>query len=99
MPTCQSCHKEWSFGETFRKSFTLDTTLTCPHCGEKQYITTKSRKRMSVLVFFIPLIMLLRLVFTLSPLLTIILFVGITTMIFISYPYLTELSNEEQPLW
>jgi len=99
MPTCQSCHHEWSWSETFRKSFTLDTALTCPHCGNKQYITKKSRKRTSLLVFSIPLIMLLRLIFSMTPLISIILFVGVGLIVFISFPYLTELSNQEEPLW
>jgi len=99
MPTCQNCHYEWTWSETFRKSFTLDSAMTCPHCGNKQYITKKSRKRSSLTTFIAPLILLLHIIFSFSPVVTIGLLISACIIIFISYPFIIQLSNEKEPLW
>ncbi|MDR4889763.1 hypothetical protein RGU12_19910 [Fredinandcohnia sp. QZ13] len=44
MPTCQKCKNKWSWKQTFKKSFTFTNAMTCPYCGEKQYITARTRK-------------------------------------------------------
>lgn len=44
MPICQNCHKQWSWKQTVKKMFTLDTGMICPNCGKKQLLTTQSKK-------------------------------------------------------
>ncbi|WP_010097969.1 TIGR04104 family putative zinc finger protein [Ornithinibacillus scapharcae] len=99
MPTCTTCHTKWSWKQTFKKSFTLDTGMTCPHCGEKQYLTSKSRKRNSFTVFIIPLILLVSLVFDISVVLRIVLIFSAAIVMFVTYPFFIELSEKEEPLW
>lgn len=98
MPTCQNCDREWSWKQTFKKMFTLDVSMECPHCGEKQYYTKRARKRIAVLTFLNLFIILLNL-FDISPYLVLgIFFVFCLSAIGI-LPFLIELSNEEEPPW
>ncbi|WP_163970420.1 TIGR04104 family putative zinc finger protein [Oceanobacillus halotolerans] len=99
MPTCRNCGKEWSWKQSFKKMFTLDTAMECPYCDRKQYLTTKARKRNSLLPFLAPLIMLLSILFDIPPSIT--LGMLLVTFLFIMgfSPLLMELSNEEEPLW
>ncbi|WP_081755932.1 TIGR04104 family putative zinc finger protein [Paucisalibacillus sp. EB02] len=99
MPTCQNCGKEWSWKQTCKKSFTLDTGMKCPHCHEKQYLTTKSRKRSSFSTFLIPFIFLLSLVLNLSTLATLFTIIGAGLLLLGFHPFFIELSNKEEPLW
>ncbi|MBS8266445.1 hypothetical protein DYI25_18655 [Mesobacillus boroniphilus] len=48
MPTCQNCHSTWSWKKTFKKAFTLNNAILCPDSGEKQYLTTHTRKTSSM---------------------------------------------------
>ncbi|GAB4074859.1 hypothetical protein GCM10028778_23620 [Barrientosiimonas marina] len=68
-------------GQTFKKSFTLDTGMVCPYCGEKQYVTQRSRKKNALYAFIAPVLLLL--------ILFILIYLGV-------YPNLVELSNEEE---
>lgn len=99
MPTCQTCHKEWGWKQTVRKSFTLDTGMTCPYCGEKQYVTAKARKRNSLTVLLIPLILLISFVFDISLILRLVLLVTVGILMIGTYPFFIELSDKEEPLW
>jgi len=98
MPTCQNCYNKWSWKQTFKKSFILIGGMTCPYCGEKQYPTARMRKRSTIIPFIVPLILLGNLFFGPS---YIILFslLGLIPLVFITYPFFVELSNEEEPLF
>ncbi|WP_040983386.1 TIGR04104 family putative zinc finger protein [Oceanobacillus jeddahense] len=54
MPTCQYCQHRWTWKQTMKVTTTIDTAYTCPHCGEKQYATKKSRTQFFLLTL-IPL--------------------------------------------
>lgn len=98
MATCQSCGKAWRWKQSFKKMFTLDTALECPHCGKKQYLTPKARKRSSVYTLLTPFILLLLFLFDVSPLISIgVLFVFLLLMMG-TYPFIIELSNQEEDL-
>ncbi|WP_212926132.1 TIGR04104 family putative zinc finger protein [Oceanobacillus sp. J11TS1] len=58
MPTCQHCHQKWTWEQTMKRTFTIDTAYICPYCEEKQYATKKSRIQFSLLII-IPLAALL----------------------------------------
>ncbi|CEI82345.1 hypothetical protein J18TS1_18700 [Oceanobacillus oncorhynchi subsp. incaldanensis] len=58
MPTCQHCHRKWTWKQTMKVTTTLDTAYSCPYCEEKQYATNKSRIQFSFLMI-IPLAALL----------------------------------------
>lgn len=99
MPTCQKCKQQWRWKQTIRKMFTLDTGMICPHCGKKQFLTTRSKKKSNLLVFTIPLIMLLGVLFSVPPLI-ILICIALSSFAVISvYPFFFELTNEEEALW
>ncbi len=54
MPTCQHCHYEWSYKQTLKMSRTLDPAMPCPHCGTKQFLSKKARRKTSMLNFLPP---------------------------------------------
>ncbi|KAB8138525.1 hypothetical protein F9U64_04435 [Gracilibacillus oryzae] len=98
MPVCQICHKTWSWKQTIKKSFTLDTGMNCPYCGEKQYVTTKTRKITALITFAVPVIMLVNLFFGAS-LVFLFLLIGVVFLFFGTYPFYMKLSNEEETIW
>ncbi|WP_438824591.1 TIGR04104 family putative zinc finger protein [Bacillus sp. JJ1521] len=59
MPTCQNCNETWSWKQTIKKSLTFKRALICPYCGERQYISPRTRKRTTAIVFIAPLLSLL----------------------------------------
>ncbi|HLR52140.1 MAG TPA: TIGR04104 family putative zinc finger protein [Candidatus Avamphibacillus sp.] len=99
MPTCQNCKSKWSWKQTFKKSFTLDTAMTCPYCGEKQYVTSRTRNISTMItMMIITIVMLMNIFFGPSFIFVFILIGSIPFMVGL-YPYWVELSNKEKPLW
>ncbi|WP_212921721.1 TIGR04104 family putative zinc finger protein [Ornithinibacillus bavariensis] len=96
MPTCKSCGTEWAWKQTVKKTF---SNMKCPHCGEKQYLTARSRKKSSVVAFLAPLTLLFSFIVNFSSIVTIILLIGLSIVWFGLSPCIVELSNEEEPLW
>lgn len=94
MPKCQHCGENWTWQQTVKKSFTLDTHMKCPYCNEKQFISKRTRKWSSAFMFVIPLVLLLN-IFWQPTLWTIVIMVFIASIYLVSYPYWLELSNEE----
>ncbi|WP_404335342.1 TIGR04104 family putative zinc finger protein [Planococcus rifietoensis] len=99
MPICQNCHKQWSWKQTVKKMFTLDTSMICPHCGKKQLLTTQSKKRAGLLNFLTPLAMLFGVLFNLSVITIFILIIASGVIVIAAYPFLVELTEEDEPLW
>lgn len=96
MPTCENCHNKWSWKQTIRKMFTLDTTLICPYCGERQYQTRKSKKKASILNLLVLSPLLLDIFFDVSVAILLSLF-PILFIIIVSFnPSLMHLSNKEE---
>ena len=98
MPTCQNCNQKWSWKQTLKSSLTLATGMICPYCKEKQYVTSRTRKRSSLVGFIAPILMLLNIFFGPSIAIVFILIVFFPLFLGI-YPYWIELSNEEEFLW
>lgn len=95
MPVCQNCKKEWTWKQTIKSLF----KLKCPYCGKKQYESTASKKRTSVLSV-IPLIaMPIVIMFNLQWWTVVLLTIPMIAIVWSIYPYIIELSNEEEPLW
>ncbi|WP_235793815.1 TIGR04104 family putative zinc finger protein [Virgibacillus salidurans] len=59
MPIFQNCEHKWSWKQTCKRYFTLDTGMTCPYCAEKQYVTSRTRKKSNMLLFIAPCLMLI----------------------------------------
>ncbi|MEI3613375.1 TIGR04104 family putative zinc finger protein [Pseudogracilibacillus sp. SO30301A] len=99
MPTCQNCHKKWSWKQTFKRSFTLGGGMPCPYCEEKQYLTARLRKRSSIIsIILITLIMLGNLFFGPSYI-SLFVLLGLIPIYFGVYPLFVEISNQEEPLF
>lgn len=99
MPTCQQCKKKWTWKQSFKNSFRINSGMKCPYCNETQYITTRFRKRSANLHILLPLSILIPVLFPVSPLMTLYILVGLTAIGLGIYPLFMELTNEEEPLW
>ncbi|WP_188207682.1 TIGR04104 family putative zinc finger protein [Alkalibacillus aidingensis] len=99
MPTCQLCSTRWTWKQTCRRLFTLDTRLTCPHCGETQFLSKKTNKIGAVINLITPFIIIFSsLIFSLSVWGIILVVFSVIVSAISIYPLFTELSNEEEPL-
>jgi CXXC-20-CXXC protein len=99
MPVCQNCNQTWSWKQTSASSFTLDTGMVCPYCGEKQYETTSTKRINTVtLLITITIIGLMNLFFGPSLLFLIVLAAAYPVLIAL-YPFWVQLSNTEQSFW
>ncbi|WP_217588005.1 TIGR04104 family putative zinc finger protein [Lentibacillus saliphilus] len=99
MPTCQQCGKRWTWKQTMRASFTLDTGYMCPYCETKQYLTKKARHKTSATVFVIPISLLLPVFFDMQWYVLVPIYLSVGVLIFLIQPFLMDLSNDEEPLW
>lgn len=59
MTRCTRCGTRWTFKEKLKKSFTLDRGMSCPHCGETQFLTNSYRKTSSLITFLMLLLFFL----------------------------------------
>lgn len=98
MPTCQKCGKDWSWQQTFKKMFTLNTAIDCPQCGQKQYYSKKARKK-TVVVSFLSLFLIFLRLFNISAYQIIGIYLAYFIIVMVLLPFLMELSNEEEALW
>ena len=100
MPRCQNCNHQWTWKSTVRKSFTLGVGMECPNCGTRQYLTKKARKKTGILnIFPAPILILSAMFFDLEIMTILPLAVGVFSAFLAVYPYLVELSNENEPMW
>ncbi|MGP4041663.1 TIGR04104 family putative zinc finger protein [Gracilibacillus sp. D59] len=96
MPTC---HNDWSYLQTLKKSFTLDPAMPCPYCGTNQFLTKTTRRKTGILNFLPALVILLPSLFDVSIMISVLfLLITLTAMVAI-YPTLVELSNQEEPIF
>jgi len=95
MPICKNCGEKWTWKQTIKTLF----RLKCPHCYKRQYESASSRKRTSM-ISLIPLIALpINALLNLPWWMVGVLMLPMIAVIWIIYPYLIEISNEEEPLW
>ncbi|THE13054.1 hypothetical protein E1I69_09295 [Bacillus timonensis] len=99
MPTCQKCNKKWSWKQTLKKSFTFTNAITCPYCGEKQYITARTRKISASISFIAPILGLFLNFYSDSPHVILFIMLGFLSLFIVIYPFYLETSNKEEPLF
>ncbi|MBA2173792.1 hypothetical protein H0266_02660 [Halobacillus locisalis] len=99
MTKCENCGFEWSWWTCVKKSIRLTRAMQCPNCRKKQYQSTSSMRRTSLItmipVLIIPITVLFNIPLIYAALLALVLFfsaIGIS-------PMTLSLSNEEEPLW
>lgn len=95
MPICQNCQTEWSWKQTIKKSFTMDTAMNCSNCNHKQYPTRKTRRRFA-LYLLIPLLSLLLPSFGVSGLIVIGILISGCILLMAMYPFILQLSSQEE---
>ncbi|KWW21960.1 hypothetical protein AS888_05640 [Peribacillus simplex] len=99
MPTCQNCGYKWSWKETFVKLFTFKSRLKCSFCEGFQYVSKKSKNRLSLFVFT-PFLIWLPLVSFGVPQGYILASELVSyVLVFVWMPFLYKLSNKEEPMW
>ncbi len=96
MPKCASCQQQWTWKETLKKTASLNPTLICSYCNEKQYQTQKSKTIGSVFVFIILLPLLLQAFFEMLGIILFGLYFILLGLTILSYPFIVELSSEEK---
>lgn len=95
MRTCQKCNRKWTYKKTLKNSFILDNKLICPHCGEKQYVTFRTRRiTFMATILIITFTLLSNLLFGPSFVLGFIL-IGFILLVLGLYPFWVELSNKK----
>ncbi|MGE7907192.1 TIGR04104 family putative zinc finger protein [Peribacillus sp. NPDC094092] len=98
MPTCQNCGYKWRWRETFVKIFTFKSRLKCSLCEGFQYVSKKSRNRLS-LVVFTPFLIWIPLVSFGVPKSYILASELVSyVLVFVLMPFLYKLSNKEEPM-
>ncbi len=96
MPICKNCNQKWSWKQTVKKMTTLNSEMTCPYCGEKQYQSKKSKAIAPFLGLIILLPLLIQFFIDLPIVITLSLIPILAGIIFVIYPFAMKLSNEEE---
>lgn len=96
MPTCQNCHKKWTWKQTMTLTFANNMGMICPYCGNKQYITATSKKWSSYYGFIIPIVIPIQIFLNVPILPMIIIFLSITACVIGGYPSIIKLSNKPE---
>ena len=99
MPSCKSCHSKWSWKQTIKKTFTAFRGMTCPNCGEKQYLTARTRRVNTAIPLIIVPLMMLGNLYSSPSYFALFALLGLIPLVFIIYPFYVELSNEEESLF
>lgn len=93
MPSCQNCGRKWSWKQTFKKSFTLDTGMICPYCEKKQSIAKGTRIKTALFTFIaITLVTVGSLLYGPS-IVFVYIMIGLIPFFLVLYPFWVELRN------
>ncbi|TFD92932.1 TIGR04104 family putative zinc finger protein [Jeotgalibacillus sp. R-1-5s-1] len=100
MPTCPNCQHSFTWSETVRRSFKLNSGVKCPSCEQMNYPTKKSRTR-SALVSFIPLpiILLSNLFYPLNWTGYAVFLIATFIIVLSLLPFTIRLTDKEEFLW
>lgn len=96
MAHCTKCQTEWTFKDKLRTVKNLDGSAKCPYCGEKQYISLKTKRQGSMLSMIIILAIFIPVFFDI-PLMVHIL-IGAASIIAVLIPQVAiiQLSGKEE---
>src|SRR5690625_2590474 len=96
MATCQNCYKNWSWKQTFKRSFTLSDEMICPFCQKKQYVTSRIRKWSTIIPLIIVFLIMTGNLFFVPSYVTVFALLGVLPLFFGIYPFFVELTNQEE---
>lgn len=97
MPTCQSCTREWTWKEAFKKQFNLMGMMHCPYCKAKQYYSKSVRKLGGVIPFIIIMLIMLANILFGPSIIAFFALIAILPIYLLVFPFFMRLSNEEAP--
>lgn len=95
MPTCRNCDQKWTWIQTFKKSFTLDTAMICPYCEKKHYITKGTTIKTTLITFIAMTVMTFWSLFFGLSYAFISISISSVPLFVMLYPIWVELSNKE----
>lgn len=98
MPICENCNNKWSWKQTIKKTTTLNPTMICPYCGEKQYQTQSSKMKISLLTPIVLLPLLIQIFLDVSRVVLVSLFSALCIVVLLVYPFLVKLTSKEEYL-
>ncbi|WP_165970999.1 TIGR04104 family putative zinc finger protein [Peribacillus frigoritolerans] len=100
LPTCRSCHYQFTWKETLLTSLKFTRILKCPKCGTNLFPTPKSRTKGTLLIA-IPIVAASFISSILGAdaavRITAIILAGILSVLL--SPYYYEYIEEDKPLW
>lgn len=99
MPTCQNCGYTWSFRDTLKVAYTFDGNSgeKCSNCGEKQYVSKRSRNKTGIIGVIT--VILSAILFTFLDQdggTSLLIAIPIVILLMLVSLFLTELSNERE---
>ncbi|WP_347861829.1 TIGR04104 family putative zinc finger protein [Salimicrobium sp. PL1-032A] len=99
MPVCDHCGYEWKRTDVWKK-LSIAARGTCPSCGQMQYVTAKSRKRGSMYMLLVFLILIAQAVFDMprSWSVAMLFALALVLMIFV-IPKVYKLTSEQEALY
>lgn len=103
LPSCESCGKQWTFGESLKSVRSFNKGIRCSECDETQYLSKKARNRIGLLgLVQAPFLVSVSFFENMS---SIHMIIHLITMIFVYcsiYPLLLDVQSEDQkdaPMW
>ncbi|WP_281657816.1 TIGR04104 family putative zinc finger protein [Halobacillus sp. Cin3] len=99
MPVCRKCGHEWPWKDTQRLSIRTHRGAVCQFCGEKQFQSRKSMRKVS-LFHLLPLLVLpFVIVMDVSIVSGLALLFTAEAVFLTAFPWMVELTNKEEALW
>lgn len=96
MPTCNQCGTQWTWWQTIKRSFSISPGLPCPKCEKEQFVTKRSKKKSGLLIFIMPITLPIVTLLQVPVTLILLIYPSLFVLLISSYPFLMELTNEEE---
>lgn len=99
MPVCKNCRNKWTWTQSVMKQFTLRNGMICDYCKERQYLSSKSRYKNSILTALIAILLIVTIsLFNLAIFPIFILIAMGVLLTLIITPFTMELSNHKETI-
>lgn len=96
---CKKCNHQFKYLESINTGLIPKIGVKCPKCKTQLYYTAKSRKQSMYLIFIMPIIAFLLIMFNVDVTVSIGIAGIIGLMTIFLFPFTMELTDEEEPLW
>lgn len=96
MSSCTECQTEWTFKEKAKMYKSLSASKECPYCGEKQFVSLKSKRQGSMLNFLLIFALIVPVFFNIPLVPHIILATVVLIIVLYLQIYLIKLAGREE---